>query len=117
MILRSLSYSEWELHRVWLGGTRDLHGNYLQAIHIACFLKILIQRESDKKLLFSGRANKDLCQSEMDSRFFFRIKRQTHTRPIKTAIIILTIKTLRACMCLLIIYTTHTRVVTLHKFT
>ena len=50
-------------------------------------------------------------------RFFFRIKRQTRTRPVKSPINILITNNLRACICLFNIYTTCTRVVTLYKFT
>ena len=48
---------------------------------------------------------------------FFRIKRQTYTRPLKTLLFILKINNLRACICLPNIYTTYTRVVTPWIFT
>ena len=28
MKVRSMSYTEWEVHRVWLGGTRELQRTY-----------------------------------------------------------------------------------------
>ena len=55
--------------------------------------------------------------SGLQVRFFFRIKRQTYTRPVKSPINILITNNLRACTCLFNIYTTCTRVVTLYKFT
>ena len=52
----------------------------------------------------------------IQSGFFFRIKRQTRTRPIKTFVIVLMPNKLRACICLSNMYTTHTRVVTPFRF-
>ena len=50
------------------------------------------------------------CQGDA---FFFRIKRQTYTRPPKIRLYALIIKKIKACICLFNTYTTHTRVVTL----
>ena len=49
------------------------------------------------------------CQGDA---IFFRIKRQTYTRPLKTLLFILKINNLKACICLPNTYTTYTRVVT-----
>ena len=61
-----------------------------------------------------GKTRKKYFFSHGD--FFFRIKRQTHTRPRKQTLTMLKVKKLKACTCLSNTYTTRTRVVTLFVY-